>query len=83
MPVPDPFAKAVPVALDDEAPWFKWMTENWPDRATVAACHDFVRRMDVARAAQPPVVNVTVGGIPGHFTGTPSGPVAYSPDSLA
>jgi hypothetical protein len=80
MPAPDPLDKAVPVALDDQAPWFEWMTEAWPVRATARRCRAAVHRMDVERAAQPPVFNVTVPGVPGHFTGTPGGAVAYSPD---
>jgi len=83
MPVPDPLDKTVPVALDDRAPWFKWMAERWPDRATVAHCHEAVLRLEVERAAVQPVINVTLEGVPGHFTGTPTGPVAYLPDSLA
>lgn len=83
MLAPDPLDKAVPVALDDQAPWFKWMTENWPDRATAGACRDIVHRMDVARAAQQPVINVTVPGV-GLFSGTAGGgEVAYSPNPLA
>lgn len=76
----DPLDTSVPVALDDEAPWFKWMAKNWPDRGTVVGCHEAVNRMDVERASQLPVVNVTVPGIPGHFTGQAGGPVAYLPD---
>jgi hypothetical protein len=72
-----------PAAQDDRAPWFKWMTDNWPDRATAELVLDMVHRKDVDRAAQPVVVNVTVPGVPGHFTGTlGSEGVAYSPDTL-
>lgn len=77
MRAPDPLDTAVPVALDAQAPWFERMTEEWPDRATARLCRDHVHRMDVVRAAQPPVVNVTVPGVPGYFTGQPGGPVAY------
>lgn len=83
MRAPDSLDASVPVALDDHAPWFEWMTEAWPDRATARDCRSAVHRMDVERAAQPPVINVTVPGVPGHFTGTPGGPVAYLPDSPA
>jgi hypothetical protein len=75
-----PLDTSVPVVPDDHAPWFEWMTEHWPVRATARSCREAVHRMDVARAAQPPVVNVTVPGVPGHFTGRMGGPVAYSPD---
>jgi hypothetical protein len=80
-----PLDTSVPVALDDRAPWFEWMAEKWPDRATVIHCHEVVRRLEVERAAQPPEIHVTVPGVPGHFTGQPGGPVAYlpDPDSLA
>jgi hypothetical protein len=77
----DPLDESVPVALDDRAPLFDDLAETWLDRATARLCRDAVHRMDVERAAQPPVVNVTVPGIPGHFTGQMGGPVAYLPDS--
>jgi hypothetical protein len=78
---PGPLDKSVPVALNDQTPWFEWMTENWPDRATARHYRDYVHRQDVARAAQPPVIEVTVPGVPGHFTGTLGGNgVAYTPD---
>jgi hypothetical protein len=86
MPEPDYLDKSVPVALDDEfkVPWFDWLTGRWPDRDTASSCLQFVHRMDVDRAAQPPVINVTVPGVPGHFAGQPGGPVSYLPgDSLA
>jgi hypothetical protein len=76
----DPFDKSVPVALDDRAPLFEDLGEIWPDRVTARQCLAAVHRMDVERAAQPPVVNVTVPGVPGHFTGQMGGSVAYSPD---
>jgi hypothetical protein len=82
MRVPDSLDASVPAALDDRAPWFEWMAKTWPDRATAVGCHEAVHRLEVERAAQVPVINVTVPGVPGHFTGTPDGPVAYSPDSL-
>jgi hypothetical protein len=76
----DPFDLAESVALDDRAPWFEWLTEAWPDRETSRVYQQAVHRLDVQRAAQPPVVNVTVPGVPGHFTGPMTGPVAYVPD---
>ncbi len=82
MSVPDPLNPATPTALDDRAPLFEWLAENSPDRATASHCREYVHRMDVLRAAQPPVVNVTVPGVPGHFTGTSgTGEVAYKPGS--
>jgi hypothetical protein len=76
----DPLDAAEAVALDDQAPWFDWMTEAWPDRATARHCLRYVHLRDVERAAQPPVIHVTVPGIPGHFTGTAGGSeVAYEP----
>jgi hypothetical protein len=83
MPEHDYLDKSVPAALDDDfkAPWFDWLTEQWPERDTARGCLAAVHRMDVERAMQPPVVNVTVPGIPGHFTGTlGGGEVAYLPD---
>jgi hypothetical protein len=80
MPEPDPLDTTVPVALDDRAPWFERLAENWSDRETASRCREHVHRMDVERAAQPPVINVTVPGVPGHFTGSPgTGEVAYAP----
>jgi hypothetical protein len=79
----DPLDTSVPVALDDEfkAPWFDWLAEKWPDRGTARQCLTVVHRMDVERAAQQPVINVTVPGVAGHFTGTlGGGEVAYVPD---
>lgn len=80
-----PLDTAASVALDDRAPFFEDLAKKWPDRATVMLCLDAVHRMDIERAAQPPVVNVTVPGVPGHFTGQLGGPVSYlpDPDSLA
>lgn len=81
MRVPDIFDPSVPVALDNQAPGFEWMTEHWPVRATARHFTHYVHHMDVERASQPPIINVTVPGIPGHFTGTPgAGSVTYSPD---
>ena len=81
----DPLDTSVPVALDDRATEFEGLAEEWADRATARHCREAVHRMDVERASQPPVVNVTVPGIPGHFTGQMGGPVAYlpGPDSPA
>lgn len=76
----DPLDTSFPVALDDRAPAFEDLTEEWSDRATARQCLAAVHRMDIERAAQPPVVNVTVPGIPGHFTGQPGGPVSYVSD---
>jgi len=74
----DPLDPVVLVALDDRAPEFEGLTEGWPDRATARDLLAEVHRRDVERAAQPPVVNVTVPGVPGHFTGTLlGGLVAY------
>lgn len=76
----DPLDTSVSVALDDRAPLFEELGEAWPDRATARDCQAAVHRRDVERAAQPPVINVTVPGVPGHFTGQPGGPVAYLPE---
>jgi hypothetical protein len=79
MLAPDPLDKAVPVALDDHAPWFEWMTEAWPDRATARHYRTSVHRMDVERASQPPVIHVTVPGV-GQFSGTVGGDsFSYAP----
>lgn len=83
MLAPDPLDPAVPVALDDRAPEFEELAESWPGRATAQQCVAAVHRMDIDRAAQPPVINVTVPGVPGHFTGSPGSAVAYSPDPVA
>jgi hypothetical protein len=71
---------------DSEAPsfdsYYEWMLANWPDRATAQHCLSAVHRFDLERAAQPPVVNVALAGVPGHFTGTAgNGDVTYVPPS--
>jgi hypothetical protein len=59
-----------PVALELRAPLLDRMlgeAEGWPDRDTVALCREVLTRSDLARAARPPDVHVTVAGVPGHF----------------
>lgn len=71
---------------DVSAPWpaasktyFDWMLSRWPDRDTVRDVLDAVHR----RSAGPaPVVNVTLPGVPGHFTGAAGqGTAAYVPEA--
>lgn len=75
-----PLDTATPVVLDHRAPWFEMMVEHWPDRATAQHYLYAVHRREVARAAQPPVINVVMPGVPGYFTGTADGrEAAYVP----
>lgn len=75
-----PLEAATPVVLDDRAPWFETMVERWPDRATAQHFLYAVHRREVARAGKPPVINVVMPGVPGHFTGTADGrEAAYVP----
>jgi hypothetical protein len=72
---------------DSEAPsfgsYYDWMLANWPDRDTARLCLEAVHRFDLERAARQPVVNVTLAGVPGHFTGTAGqGDVSYVPEPL-
>jgi hypothetical protein len=72
---------------DSEAPsfdsYYEWMLAKWPDRDTARLCLEAVHRFALERAAQqPPVVNVTLAGVPGHFTGAAGrGDAAYVPES--
>jgi hypothetical protein len=75
-----PLDTSVPWPPDDAAPAFDHVQDNWPDRVTARHCLNVVHRADIERAAVPPVVNVTVPGLLGHFTGEAgSGQVAYVP----
>lgn len=75
----DPLDKATVVPVFYETPWFELVADTWPDRETARYYRDVLHSKDIQRASQPPVINVTVPGIPGHFTaavGTTE--VAYS-----
>lgn len=64
----DPLDRTTVVLVDVEAPWFDFMTKNWPDEETSRHVRNALLRLDIEHAAQPPVINVTVPGIYGHFT---------------
>jgi hypothetical protein len=75
----DPLSKSTPVLPDDMAPCFDDLVAGWLDWLTSRNICAVVHRMDVERAMQPPVIHVTVPGIPGHFTGVAGDPsVVYS-----
>lgn len=62
--------------------FFDYMLRNWPDQDTARAVLDAVHRLAAERASGPPVVNVTLPGVPGHFTGIAGqGGAAYVPAS--
>jgi hypothetical protein len=68
--------------------FYDWLLDRWPDRDTVRSVLDAVHRLELAREAErtalAPVVNVTLPGVPGHFTGTAgAGDAAYVPESLS
>jgi hypothetical protein len=50
--------------------FFDGLVAHWPDRATVTAVVNALHKTEVEAASQPPVVNVTVPGMAGHFTKT-------------
>jgi hypothetical protein len=65
-----------------DTPFFDWLLENWPDQDAAGIIRNRAHAREVGRAAQPPVVNVALAGVPGHFTGTAGqGEVAYVPPS--
>lgn len=75
---PDVLDPSNPVACEERAPWFDQLVRDWEDKSTSLDVVQALHRFDLARAAQPPVVNVTVAGMPGffsHVTGTEE--VAY------
>ena len=59
---------AAPIALDCEPSAFRQMVRDWPDRDTSSQLVEAIHQLDLKRAAQPPVIEVTVttppGGIP-------------------
>lgn len=68
------------LAPDARAPFFDWMSENWPDAKTVREYVESAHRRELERASQPPVVNVVVAGSPGHYTfDSGSGEAGWSP----
>jgi hypothetical protein len=69
------------VPLDWRTPLFAATVRHWPDKDAADRYRDDMHHRDIERAGQPPVVNVTVPGIPGHFTATAGQEkIAYSPD---
>jgi hypothetical protein len=77
----DPLDTSAPWPLDDHSPGFYATLRDWPDRGHARLIRDAVLAVAEQRAAaQAPVVNVTLPGVPGHFTGVAGqGDVAYVP----
>lgn len=76
-----PLDKDTVVPPDDRTPLFASVARHWPDQHIADSYREAMHRRDLERAALPPVVNVTVPGVPGHFTATGGQEaVAYSPD---
>jgi hypothetical protein len=74
----DPLDKSVPWPLDPRAPMFTAMIKHWPDQEMAGLTRDAVHAVAEQRAARPTSVTVVMPGVPGHLSGTPGGPVAYS-----
>lgn len=47
-------------ADEESAPYFDWVAEHWPDARAAVQIMSRQHEFDMERAAQPPVVNVTV-----------------------
>jgi hypothetical protein len=79
---PDPLTKGTPVELDLRVQVLAEVAAAWPDQVTLAQLSDALYRFDLERASRmgPPVVNVTVDGVPGKFsTMAGTGLVTYRP----
>lgn len=59
---------AAAISADGEPSEFRHMVRDWPDRDTTVWLTEAIHQRELARAAQPPVIEVTVttppGGIP-------------------
>lgn len=68
------------VIPDARTPFYDDLTERWPDSRTVREYEASSHRRELELAAQKPVVNVTVTGVPGYLSAdTATGEVTYSP----
>jgi hypothetical protein len=77
----DAFDKGTVVASDARTPFYDAVSERWPDQRTLREYEERRHRRELNRAAQKPVVNVTVTGVPGHLSAdTGSGVIEYSPE---
>jgi hypothetical protein len=75
---PDVLDTATPVVLDERAPEFDGLLDAWADRGTAHSTRQAVHRFELERAAVPPVINVTVAGVPGRFSNVVgTGDVSY------
>jgi hypothetical protein len=69
--VAHPLDVSVPVVLVDyRTPFFSSVCEHWPDGRSAKLYREEAHCRDIRQAAQPPVVNVSLPGVPGYFTGT-------------
>jgi hypothetical protein len=76
----DPLDKDTVVVTGMSAAEFDNLVRSWPDRQTAQDVADAVHERELARAAQPPVINVTMPGAPGHLSMVPGGSsVSWSP----
>lgn len=65
---PDVLDPSTPIACDARSPWLDKLIHDWADKDTSLDVIQALHRLDLVRAAQPPVVNVTVTGVPGYFS---------------
>lgn len=71
--------EAIPF-IDPRTPFYDQMSAAWPDHATIREYEAAAHRRELEAAAQPPVINVTVTGLPGHYAAdTGTGEIAYVP----
>jgi hypothetical protein len=67
-------------APEERLPLFDALLDEWAGKDTVQYFRDAAFREMVRQAVRPPVFNVTVAGVPGHFTVTlGEETAAYSP----
>jgi len=78
---PDVLDPSIPIACDARSPWLDRLIHDWEDKDTSLDVIQALYRFDLVRAAQPPVVNVTVTGVPGYFSHVAgTGDISYKPE---
>lgn len=67
----------IPV-IDPRTPFYDLVSGEWPDHVTIREYETGAHRRQMEEAARPPVINVTVAGLPGHLSAdTGTGEIAY------
>jgi hypothetical protein len=75
----DPLSESAPVPADSGTPIFDGLLEGWLNREGERAIRAAMHRLDLERAGQPPVIQITFPGVAGTFTGIAGSPdVTYS-----